>query len=101
MGNCYLTAKGGAMVMLLITLVTPLISVASLVARLFSASFLATPLKVTTPSAVETVVCMALVERCDINDDLTSAVMEASSILSSILASGAAGVLAIVISLLT
>ena len=77
------------MVMLLITLVTPLMSVASLVTRLFSASFLAMPLKVTTPSVVETLVCRALVERCDSNDDLTWAVMEASSILSPMVASGA------------
>ena len=50
----YLSAGGTATVMLLTTLVTPLMSVASLVTRLFSASFLATPLKVTTPSVVET-----------------------------------------------
>ena len=47
------------------------------------------PVKVTTPSAVETPVCKALVERCDSNDDLTSAVMEASSILSPTVESGA------------
>src|ERR1017187_9644261 len=65
----YLAGTGTATVMLLITLVTPLMSVTSLVTRLFSASFLAMPLKVTTPSVVETVVCKALVEWCDSNDD--------------------------------
>jgi len=60
--NDYLSANGTAMVMLLTTLVTPVMSVASLVTRLFSASFLAMPLKVTTPAVVETPVCNALVE---------------------------------------
>src|ERR1017187_6575902 len=96
-----LAATGAVMVMLLITLFTPLMSVASLVTRLFSASFLAMPLKVTTPSDVEILVCKALVEWCDSNDDLTWAVMEASSILSPVVSLGMAGFLAIVISFLT
>src|SRR5690349_14060786 len=46
----YFDAAVTSMVILLITLVTPWMSVASLVTRLFSAGFLATPLTVTTPS---------------------------------------------------
>ena len=90
-GNGQRTAQSlrRKMVMLLITLPTPLMSVASLVTRLFSASFLATPPTVTTPSVVEIVVCKALVERCDSNEALTSAVIDASSILSPLAASGA------------
>jgi signal peptidase I len=42
------------MAMLLITLLAPLMSVASLVTSVFSARFLATPLTVTTPSMVPT-----------------------------------------------
>ena len=68
------------MVMLLTTLFTPLMSVTSLVTRAFSASFLATPPTVTTPSVVETLVLSTLVEWCDSNDPLTVAVIEASSI---------------------
>src|ERR1017187_4244458 len=90
-----------AMVMLLTTLVTPLMSVASLVTRVFSASFLAMPVTMTTPSVVETPVWMALVERCDSSDDLTCAVMDASSILSPVVSLARAGVVAIVISFLT
>src|SRR5580658_4088906 len=58
----YIPATGGAMVMLLITLVTPLMSVASLVTRLTSAALAAMPPTVTTPSVVETEVRKALVE---------------------------------------
>jgi hypothetical protein len=50
------------MVILLITLLTPLMSVTSLVTRVFSAAFFALPLKVTTPSVVATFVLIALVE---------------------------------------
>src|ERR1035437_10628974 len=70
------------MVMLLTTLWTPLMSVTSLVTRAFSASFLAWPLTVTTPSLVVTLVLSTLVERCDSNDPLTWAVIDASSIFS-------------------
>ena len=51
-----------ATVMLLTTLFTPLMSVASLVTSVFSAAFLAMPLTVTTPSVVPTLVLMELVE---------------------------------------
>src|ERR1044071_6911872 len=64
-------ANGTATVMLLITLLTPLMSLTSLVTRLFSAAFLATPLSVTTPSVVETFVFKALVERCESSEALT------------------------------
>jgi len=52
-----------SIVMLLITLVTPLISAINLVTRIFSAAFFATPLTVTTPSVVSILVLIALVER--------------------------------------
>lgn len=51
-----------AIVMLLTTLFTPLMSVASLVTSVFSAAFLAMPLTVTTPSVVPTLVLTELVE---------------------------------------
>src|ERR1017187_2027591 len=70
------------MLMLLTTLWTPLTSVTSLVTRAFSASFLAWPLTVTTPSLVVILVLSMLVERCDSNDPLTWAVIDASSIFS-------------------
>src|SRR5258708_1147050 len=89
------------MVMLLITLFTSLMSATRLVTRLFSASFLAVPLKVTTPSVVSTLVLRALVEWGESNEHLAWAVMEASSILSPIVSFGWAGLLAIVISFLT
>src|ERR1035438_9882061 len=72
------------MLMLLTTLWTPLMSVTSLVTRAFSASFLAWPLTVTTPSLVVTLVLSMLVERCDSNDPLTWAVIDASSIFSPV-----------------
>ena len=59
------------MVMLLTTPFTPLMSVASLVTSVFSARFLATPLTVTTPSFVPTLVLAELVERCESNATLT------------------------------
>src|SRR5580765_2552846 len=93
----YFVATGTAIVMLLITLPTPLMSVISLVTRLFSAAFLATPLTVTTPSVVSTLVFKALVDRCENKEDLTWAVMEASSIFSLVDSPGLAGVLATVI----
>jgi hypothetical protein len=58
----YMSPAGAAIVMLLITLVTPLMSAASLVTRLFSAAFAAMPPTVTAPSVVETEVRKALVE---------------------------------------
>jgi hypothetical protein len=50
-------------VILLTTFFTPLTSLTRLVARSFSASFLAFPLRVTTPSLVVTLVLIPLVER--------------------------------------
>lgn len=50
-------------VILLTTSFTPLTSLTRLAARSFSASFLALPLRVTTPSLVVTLVLIPLVER--------------------------------------
>ena len=75
------------MVMLLTTLWTPLMSVASLVTRAFSASFLAMPVNVTSPFRVSTLVFMELVERWVNNAVLTWAVTDASSIFSPVVRS--------------
>ena len=87
------------MVMLFTTLVTPVMSVASLVTRLFSASFFfAMPLIVTTLSVVVTFVLMALVERCASKDDLTfKAVMRRHQSFRPSFRQPSAGALAIVI----
>lgn len=83
------------------TLFTPFTSLTSFSTRSFSAAFLALPPTVTTPFFDSTEVLRTLVERWFSSDNLTWAVMEASSIFSPIVRGVFFGALATVISFLT